>query len=99
MMSPVTGWILDIHTTETQENTSSCNTYIHPDSDLHHKPPIKSKAELKEMYQYYFSGVGKFKNFECHINIDKNVRTVVHAPCMIALSLQNKVEKELEMVR
>ena len=50
------------------------------------------------MYPECFSGVGKFKNFGHHINIDKNVRPVVHAPCKTVLSLQNKLEKELEEV-
>ena len=51
------------------------------------------------MYLECFSSVGRFKDFEYHINIDKNVRPVVHSPHKIALSLQNKVEKELEMVK
>ena len=48
------------------------------------------------MYPECFSGVGKFKDFQYYINIDKNVRPVLHASCKIALSLHNKLEKELE---
>ena len=52
------------------------------------------------MYTECFTGIGKFKDFEYHINVDKNVKPVVHAPQKIALSLQGKLEKELEeMVR
>ena len=52
------------------------------------------------MYLECFTGIGKFKDFEYHINVDKNVKPVVHAPRRIALSLQGKLEKELEeMVR
>ena len=52
------------------------------------------------MYLECFTGIGKFKDFEYHINVDKNVKLVVHAPQKIALSLQGKLEKELEeMVR
>ena len=52
------------------------------------------------MYPECFTGIGKFKDFEYHINVDKNVKPVVHAPRRIALSLQGKLEKELEeMVR
>ena len=59
-----------------------------------------NKEALKEMYPEYFTGIGKFKDFEYHINVDKNVKTVVHTPWKIALSLQDKLEKELEeMVR
>ena len=52
-----------IHTMVTQEKASSCNKYIHPDSDIHQRPPVKSKAELREMYPGCFSGVDKFKDF------------------------------------
>ena len=48
------------------------------------------------MYPKCLPVVGKFKDFKYHINIDKNVRPVVHAPHKIALSLWNKLEKELE---
>ena len=96
MMSQMTWVDTDIHSMVTQEKASTCNKYIHPDSDLYQRPPIESKAELREMYPEYFSGVGKFKDFEYQISIDKNVRPVVHAPCKIALSLQNKLEKEPE---
>ena len=90
-------WVdAEIHTMVKPEKASSCNKSIHPDSELHQRPPIKNKAELREMYPEYFSGVGKFKNFEYHISTDKNVRPLVHAPHKIALSLQNKLEKELE---
>ena len=59
-----------------------------------------NKEALMEMYPECFTGIGKFKDFEYHINVDKNVKPVVHAPWKIALSLQGKLEKELEeMVR
>ena len=52
------------------------------------------------MYPECFTGIGKFKDFEYHINVDKNVKLVVHAHQKIALPLQGKLEKELEeMVR
>ena len=52
------------------------------------------------MFPECFTGIGKFKDFEYHINVDKNVKLVMHASWKIALSLQGKLEKELEeMVR
>ena len=81
---------------ETQENASNCNKDIHPYNDLNHWPPIKSKVWLKEMYPGSFSGIGKFWDFEHNVNNDKNVQSVMHATPKIALSLQNKLEKELE---
>ena len=52
------------------------------------------------MYPECFTSIGKFTDFEYHINVDKNVKPLVYAPWKIALSLQGKLEKELEeMVR
>ena len=84
------------------DEVSSCSAIhcIHPDSDLHTRPPIKNKEALKEMYPECFTGIGKFSVYEYHINIDKNVKPVLHAPCKIDLSLQGRLEKELEeMIR
>ena len=53
--------------------------YIHPGSDLHSRPIISSKADLKEMYPECFGGVGMFKNFEYEIKVDPKVKPVVHA--------------------
>ena len=80
---------------------SSCNSnYIQPDSELHTRPPIRNKEALKETYLECFTGIGKFNDFQYHINEDKNVKLVVHAPQKIALSLKGKLKKELEeMVR
>ena len=50
------------------------------------------------MYPECFTGIGKFKDFKDHINVDKNVKLVVHAPWRIALSLQSEPEKELEEI-
>ena len=36
--------------------------YIHPDSDIRTRPPVRSKGELKEMYPECFSGIGTFIN-------------------------------------
>ena len=40
---------------------------------------LKCEAEVREMYPESFSGVGKFNNFEYHVNTDKNVKPVLHA--------------------
>ena len=80
---------------------SSCNSnYIKPDSELNTSPPIRNKEAVEEMYPECCTGIGKFKDFVYHINVDKNVKLMVHAPQKIALSLQGKLEKELQdMVR
>ena len=43
--------------------------YIHPESDLHSRPTINSKADLKEMYPDCFGGFGMFKDFEYDIKL------------------------------
>ena len=74
--------------------------YIHPDSDISTRPTICSKDELKEMYPECFSGVGTFKNYRYHTELDLKVKPVIHPQRKIALSLQPKWERELdEMVK
>ena len=88
-------WVdTSINTRGTQENTSNCCTYMHQDCNLHHRPPINRKDELKEMYLECFSGGCQLKDFEYHIKTYKISTSVGHAPCKIALSLKNKLEKE-----
>ena len=70
--------------------------YIHPESDLHSRPTINSKAYLKEMYPECFGGVGMFKDFEYEINIDPKVKPVVHAPRRVPIALQPKLEAALD---
>ena len=48
------------------------------------------------MYAECFSGIGTLKNYRYHIELDPKVKPVVHLPRKIALSLQPKLEKELE---
>ena len=54
--------------------------YIHPDSDIRTRPPIRSKGELKEMYPECFSGIGTFKNYRYLIELDPKVKPVIHPP-------------------
>ena len=52
------------------------------------------------MYPECFSGIGTFKNYRYHIELDPKVKPVIHPPRKIALSLQPKLERELdEMVK
>ena len=69
---------------------------IHPDSDIRTRPQIKSKRELKQMYPECFLGIGTFKNYRYHIELDSKVKPVIYPPKKIALSLQPKLERELE---
>ena len=49
--------------------------YIHPDSDFSCRPPISSREQLREMYPECFGGIGTFKNYKYHIEIDKKCQT------------------------
>ena len=69
---------------------------MHPDSDIRTRPPISNKGELKEKYPECFSGIGVYKNYRYHIELDPKVKPVAHPPRKIVLSLQPKLEKELE---
>ena len=70
--------------------------YIHPESDLHSRPTINSKADLKEMYPECFGGVGMFKDFEYEINVDPKGKPVVHTPKRVPIALQPKLEAALD---
>ena len=50
--------------------------YIH--HDLHSRPTINSKADLKEMYPECFGGGGMFKDFEYEIKVNSKAKPVVH---------------------
>ena len=66
--------------------------YIHPENDLHSRPNINSKADLKEMYPECFGSVGMFKDFEYEIKVDPKVKPVVHASRRVPNALQPKLE-------
>ena len=52
------------------------------------------------MYPKCFSGIATFRDYRYNIKIDPKVNPVVHPPRKRALSLQPKLEKELdEMVK
>ena len=48
------------------------------------------------MYPECFTGIGTFKNYKYHIELDKNAKWVVHPERKIALALIPKLDKELE---
>ena len=70
--------------------------YIHPDSDIRTRPQVSSKQELKEMYPECFSGIHTSKNYRYHIELDPKVKPVIHPPRKKTLSLQPKLERELD---
>ena len=70
--------------------------YIHPESDLHSRPTINSKADLKEMYPECFGVVGMFKDFEYEIKVDPKMKPVVLAPRRVPIALQPKLEATLD---
>ena len=46
--------------------------YIRPNADLEMKPQIRSKEQLEYMYSECLDGIGEFKDFEYHIELDPN---------------------------
>ena len=70
--------------------------YVHPETPIDERPPIKSKPDLKEMYPECFTNVTNcFPNYEYHIELDHNAKPVVHAPRRIPLELKEKVKKKI----
>ena len=99
IMDVTEGWV-DTENIDSKQLNVQGHKYIHPDSGIRTRPQINSKGELKEMYPECFSGIGTFTNYRYHIELDPKVKPVIHPPRKIALSLQPKLERELdEMVK
>ena len=66
------------------ENIDSINLnvqdlkYIHSDIDINSRPPIRGKEELKEMFLDCFSGIGTFKDYKYHTQLDPKVKPAIH---------------------
>ena len=67
--------------------------YIHPDSDFSCRPPVSSREQLREMYPECFGGIGTFKNYKYHIEIDKSVKPVIHGVRKVALALIPRLDQ------
>ena len=61
--------------------------YIKPNADLEMRPEIKSNAQLQYMFSECLDGIGDFKGFENHIELDPN-RPRVQSPHKVALSVE-----------
>ena len=70
--------------------------YIHPESDIKSIPSINSRQQQRAMYPECFTGIGTFKNYKYHIELDKNAKPVVHLVRKIVLALITKVAKVLD---
>ena len=69
---------------------------IYIQSDIKTRPSISSTEQLRAMYPECFAGIGTFKNYKYHIELDKNAKPVVHPVRKIALALIPKLHKELD---
>ena len=74
------------------------NDYIRPNVDLGTRPQIRSKEQLKRMYPECFDGIGEFKNYEYHIELDPKFKPRIQTPHKIALSIEPKLKKELDQI-
>ena len=72
--------------------------YIHPESTMKSRPSINSREQLRVMYPECFTGIGTFRNYKYHIELDKNVKPVVHILRKIALALIPKLDKDLDSI-
>ena len=57
---------------------------------------ILNKEQLNRMYPECLNGIGKFKNYEHHMKLKGNTKSVVHPVRKIALALGGNLEKELQ---
>ena len=60
------------------------NDYIRPNADLETRPQMRSKEQLKCMYPECFDGIGEFKNFEYHIELDTKFKPRIQTSHKVA---------------
>ena len=71
------------------------NVYIRPNADLETRPQIRSKEQLKCMYPECFDGIGEFKNFEYHIELDPKFKPRIQTPHKVELSIEPKIKERI----
>ena len=72
--------------------------YIRPNADLETRPQNRSKEQLKHMYPEHFDGIGEFKNFEYHIELDPKFNQRIQMPHKAALSIEPRLKTEIDQM-
>ena len=72
--------------------------YIRPNADLEMKPQTRSKEQLKCMYSECLDGIGEFKDFENHIELDPN-KPRVQTPHKVVLSAELRLKSKIQLER
>ena len=57
-----------------------------------------SGKDFREQYKEVFTGLGKLKNFQLQILIDKSVKPIAQNMRPVPFSLRDKIEKKLELL-
>ena len=68
--------------------------YIRPNADLEIRTQIWSEEQLKYMYSEYWDGIGEFKDFEYHIELDPN-KPRVQSQHNVVLSVELRLKKRV----
>eukprot|EP00057_Strongylocentrotus_purpuratus_P021116 XP_011675590.1 PREDICTED: transposon Tf2-1 polyprotein [Strongylocentrotus purpuratus] len=69
---------------------------IDKDMPIKDRPPIRSKAELINMYPECFDDTVGCFDYQYHITVDPNVQPVVHPPRRVPLELRERLKTQLE---
>ena len=64
--------------------------YMHPKIDIKSRPSVSSREQLRAMYPKCFTGIGTFKNYKYHIELNKNAKPVVHPVRKIVLATNSQ---------
>ena len=83
--------ILQIH--KEKDNSKDTEKTDEESSVAHSK--VSSEQQLMKDYRDVFTGLGKLEN-QYHIELDTNIKPVIHAPRKVPFSLQDKVKAELD---
>ena len=68
--------------------------YIRPNADLETRPQIRCNEYLKCIHSECWDGIGKFKDFEYHIELDPN-KPRVQTPHKVGLSVEFGLKKSV----
>ena len=70
--------------------------YIRPNTDLKMKPQVRSEEQPKCMYSECLDGIGEFKDFTYHSELDPNMPRI-QTPHKVVLSVELRLRRRIKI--
>ena len=71
--------------------------YSRPNADLEAGPQIRSKGTTKKYVFRMFEGIGEFKDYEYHIELDAKFKPRLQTPHKVALSVESRLKGRVRL--